>query len=213
MNDGLNQRFIYCYGESIYEPVSECSEICEFLKDDLKVCFDDLLELRKNPTAIIELSEEAKAYFVDIENRINKKVYSQDFNSDLEAFYIKMISYVGRLALVLHLVKRASVETKSEIIELSTMQQAESIAEYFLKQAEKAFKMISETPEVKTITKIVNWIKRKELISVKPRDVQMAKVLGDKIKTSEIRSKLALLQDYGHGYWNKEKDLFIFFVN
>lgn len=212
-DDGLNQRFLYCCDEISYEPVSECSEIGIALKNAIKSCFDYLLGLRKEQPEIMDLSEEAREYFIDIENKIYRKVTSDDFNTDLEAFYIKMISYVGRLSLVLHMIKIATNETTSEVIELETIKQAESIAKYFSKQSEKAFKMISETPEEKIIAKLVAWIKKKALISVTPRDIMQAGVLGKNIKASYATDKLALLQDYGYGFWNKDKRKFIFYTN
>lgn len=213
MNDGLTERLFFCCENQPIEPVLESFEIPKTLKASLKECLNQLLKLRETEKEIVLLTPQAQQFFLEAEYEISKRVQSKDFDTNFEAVEIKGISYIGRISLILHLIKGATGETMSNQIELETVKQAKEIVEYFLNQARVAFNMISQQPAEKTVTKVADWIKRKGLIEVRPsRDIVTNKVAGCK-KVSEARRLLSELHDYGYGYWDKTKDVFIFFVN
>jgi len=212
-NDGLTERLLFCYENQSIDPILESFEIPASLKRSLKECLNRLLKLRDTENETIPLSSEAQRFFLESEYEISKRVQLKDFDARFEAVEIKGISYIGRIALILHLVKNATGETLSNQVELETMQQAKEIVEYFLIQARVAFNMISQEPAEKTVNRAVDWIRRKGLIEVRPsRDIVTNKVAGCK-KVSEARKMLSEMHDYGYGYWDKPKDRFIFFVN
>jgi hypothetical protein len=90
------------------------------------------------------------------------------------------------------------------------MRNAKALADYFLNHAHEALGMVMQTREERQVEKTVQWIEKRGLFVVNPRDLTTYKVAGCN-KASQARAMLHSLQDFGFGYWNPEADRLIFF--
>lgn len=208
--DGMNERFLYCYpnwewNPSKTEPLGGY-EIPEIHKKNIQSCFQ-LLSIREGDE-LLQLSDDAKAYFHEVEMELCHSTKDTYFDDTLDAYYQKMLRYFGRLALIIHVVKATSNESQSETLELQTLKQARQLLDYFLEHAKKALGSLSQSQEESQVQKTLKWILKRDLITLGPRELVTYKVAGCK-KVKEAIFILKGLQDYGHGIWVEEERLFI----
>lgn len=211
IDDGLLERFLFCMPESKYLSLDEKERfIPDTVKGELSHCVAHLCALRNAfpNTAVIPFSEPARRSFRQIDDETNRKIYDPDFNHALEAFYTKMMAYLARLSLILHVVKSIQGETQAVEIELETVQQAKCLTEYFLNHAQLALNLLRESGNSKRAKDTAERILRKGLPVVSARDLLAFKIPGCE-KALQAKGILRQLQEYGYGLWNEKTERFI----
>lgn len=210
IEDGLKERFLFsCPPANTEEPTTGI-EIPAEIRNSLNACLRKIFEARPSELDTIPLSNASQEVFLEARREWHGLIHSEGFPAEMEAYYVKMGNYIGRFALIIHEIKRATGETNADMVEEETMLQAKSLADYFLNHAHVALGMVMQTREEQQVEKTALWIRKKGLHVVSPRDLTTNKVAGCR-KASLAKGVLQALQDYGFGYWNPEKDRLIFF--
>ncbi len=210
IQDGMKERFLFCYPPAYTEPPKRKQAIPPNLKTQLSEALSRIYQGRTNEVKTITLSENAHQAFINIQTEWYNIKQASDFDTGMEAYYTKMESYVGRLGLIIHEIKRSVGEVNSDVAGLETIQEAKALIEYFLNHAIASFGLVNQTPESRKVQRTVVWIKKKGLTTISPRDLYTNQVAGCQ-KASQAKGMLILLQDYGHGFWNNETSRFIFY--
>jgi hypothetical protein len=209
LRDGLIERVLLACPEKCVDlpnyGVSISSEIKAAYLDGIQKLFD----LRSFGQRQIVLSEAALQAFVAAEVVWHQKINGKDFAPEMEAFYSKAPSQLGRLVLILHELKRATGLTTLDSVSEETVKDGRQLMDYFLSHAHLAKGMLSQSKEESQVEKAVKWIEAKGLTLVGPRDIYTNKVAGCRKKTEAI-TLLEKIYDYGYGHWAEKKHHLIF---
>lgn len=208
--DGMKERLLFSCPLPNKEPPTSGIKIPLEIHTAMAVCLRKTFQERPAQLVTIGLSEGAQQVFLEARREWHRITNAEGFQSEREAYYAKMGNYIGRLALVLHEMKRANGESDSNEVAEETMQQAKSLTDYFLSHAHVALGMVMQTREEQQVEKIAQWIQKRDLTVVSPRDLTTNKVAGC-CKASQAKAMLQTLHDYGFGYWNGETGRLIFF--
>lgn len=211
-DDGFKERFLFCFPLRLNEMPRIGQAIPEDVKSSLKQVLRKLHKNRNVDRTIVKLSRKAEEFFLQTRCQWHKLQQSDNFPTELEAYYGKIESYLGRLALILHEIQLAEESSSSETIQSSTIQAAQALTEYFINHATRAFGLVAKTDEEHSIEKTIKWIKKKKLPVITARDLLTGRVANIK-KASEGRSLLQKMQDYGYGIWCNDTSRFIFLEN
>lgn len=200
IDDGMKERFLYCCPAPNDELPNKGISVPPNVKAATISLLTTIFSRRTVEKVTVGLSPEAADLFHRYKKESHIEVHSDDFPKEMAAYYGKMISYLGRLTLILHEVKQVQ-GANEDAVSAETMKEAKSLADYFLSHAKVAFNYLHQTNEEQKILAVWEWISRKKLPVVSPRDIQTGKVARC-AKASEAKTLLKLLSDYGYGYWN-----------
>jgi hypothetical protein len=117
----------------------------------------------------VKLTDEAHSLFQEHYNRHAQE--QADATGDWAAALSKLEENPGRLALILHMVRLASRETNSELVDAESMQNALTLYRWFKGETARVYAMLDETDEQADTRRLVEWIARHGG-NVTPRDVQ-----------------------------------------
>jgi hypothetical protein len=196
--DGFTPRFLVSDPELMPQRSSEAT-IGEDSLQRAQACFEALYRIcPADPYAIIpepqlvRLTPEARARFVEWENRLGEELDLLSADDPFRAALSKLIAYVARLALIIHVCDWAS-GAHGHFGELNeeTMKSAVRIAEYFLAHARRVWRRLVESADDSRIRQIANWIHRKNR-PVTARDILRGRVAGLKStkETEEILKQM-----------------------
>lgn len=207
MNDGMIERILFSCPPRCLDLPNEGLDIPPEIQEAFTACVHQLFNQRSDSLKTLILSPEAKTCFVKAEREWALATQAEDFPREMEAFYVKIASYLGRFALILHCVKQATQETASEVVEESTITQAKALADYFLNQAHIALGLFHRSPETELIKDTLAWMLKKDRETFTPRDLQIGRKRKFP-KASKAEEILKLMADYGHGAWCEESRTF-----
>lgn len=210
IEDGMKERFLFCCPPPNRELPTTGLAIPEELHEELSNSLENLFNNRPEQELTISLSKMARNAFLEARQEWHRITIEPDFPAEMEAYYVKMSNYLGRLALILHEMKRATGKIRIDMVSETTMLEAKALADYFLNHAHLALGMLQQSREGQRVEKAVAWLKKKHLTLVSPRDLLTNKVSGC-LKASEARMLLKAIHDYGYGYWDKETGKLLFF--
>lgn len=208
VEDGMKERFLFSCPKPNTEPPKTGVKIPDEVQKALKEALEKIYQTRTVQEVTIALSVEAQDEFLKARQEWHQKQQSDGFPSEMEAYYVKMVSYLGRLALVLHEMQRPINSQDCNVIDKTTMQHAKALTDYFLYHAAIALGMVRQSHEEQRVEKALKWIKKKGLSVVSPRLLVTSKVAGVK-KATEARHLLRAIHDYEYGYWNEATDRLI----
>jgi hypothetical protein len=207
MNDGMAERILFCCPPRCLDLPNEGFDIPPEIQGAFTACIHQIYNKRPDSLKTLVLSPEAKTRFVVAEREWALATQAEDFPKEMEAFYVKIASYLGRFALILHCVKQATQETSSEAVEELTITQAKALADYFLNQAHIALGLFHRSPETELIKDTLAWMLTKGRETFTPRDLQIGRKRKFP-KASKAEEILKLMADYGHGVWSEESRIF-----
>ena len=200
--DGFKERLLYSHPKPLNQPPRVAQPVEPALHNDYKELCDRIYSGRSFLYEV-SLSSDAQARYLEIKQEWYYRTKAPDFPQEMAAYYSKMESYLGRFALILHQVKRLTDGKTGTELEVSTMNEAFELAEYFLNHAEKAFGLLRQTQEERYILGILNWANRNGKLEVNARECQQAKIPGCH-RASKTRFLLEAASDYGFGFWTGE---------
>jgi len=213
MNDGFMERILYSCPEKCTDAPNEGVAIPKEIKERLADACENLFENRiSSKDRLVRLTKEARYRFVAAEREWHEKIHSPDFPSEMEAFYAKMPSQLGRLILILHEMKRAVGQTNSDLVDEKTVSEAKQMADYFLAHAHIALGMLTLTREELQVDKAMRWIQKRGMSVVSIRDIITFKVAGCNKKTTAM-TLMKNIHDYGYGYFNQNENQLIVIPN
>jgi hypothetical protein len=224
-NDGMPDRFLYVYPEPIESFYTE-KDLDPAVYEKYKEVIEKLYDLNKDPKTplTVRFSAAAKEIFIGSYDNITLLTKEADFPDRLISPYMKMQGLMARIALVLHMLKCASYETKNiALIDEETMIFANYLVNYFLQHARKAFLFSQSNPQELKIQKMIKKLKEKgeetpEGYQMTLRDITRSKVLGDETSKESILEVWYAMQDeklgmviMEEGYRGKTKFYFTLF--
>lgn len=123
----------------------------------LAIDFDDPAE---NKPHYIGLSTEAKQFYRSFFNEHHKE--QADLTGDDAAAWSKLLGYVPRLALVLHIVVQLEAcAAITSAVSSETMQRAILLVEWFKREAMRLYATIDDTDEHRELREVAEWIDRR----------------------------------------------------
>ena len=126
----------------------------------------------KNGPALVRLTHEARARFKALNNEFAADAENRD-GGPMAAAIPKTLRYALRLALIHHCVTAAA--TGADPIQTTlgeeSMAAGETMARWFLHEAERVYAMLAERPEDRAARVLAEWVRRKGG-RVRPRDLQ-----------------------------------------
>lgn len=204
--DGMKERFLYACPPPIIDPPHNGRKIPDEIRNALARCLRAIYNARTQETTITPLSPDAQALFLDARTEWHNAIHSPtvaETDAESQAYFVKMESNLGRLAMALHAIRRASGEETADAIQADTMRRAKTLADYFLNHGRIALRLIMQTPEDRRIETTMAWIRKTKRSVVKPRDLVTGKVAGCR-KATQATITLRALGDYGYGLWQEE---------
>jgi len=139
VDNGLTQRFLYCYPEYSLIPYYDSNNIDTTIYTQI---IDNLIDLRMGTTTTqeIKFSQSAKKLFIEIKNEIVDRKNFENLhnpNTMVSSILSKMDTYIPRFALNLQLFTWASGDANDNEIDLFAVEGAYKLFQYFEKMSIK----------------------------------------------------------------------------
>jgi hypothetical protein len=113
----------------------------------------------RGTAVMLTLSKEAQRVFITIENYLTQMAMMSGTPDHLKGAYIKLNSYVGRIAIVLHTIKQAATDDfTNNVIDETTMQHAVQLTGYFKRHIEYVMGFVQATETDQLTAKIIDRI-------------------------------------------------------
>jgi len=126
-----------------------------------RICHEEPYTTPPKPH-LVRLTREARARFMEWEEAIGRRLDELSVDDPFGAPLSKMPGYLGRLALVLHVVKWAEKGTGTfEGIDEQTISEAIMLADYFVAHAARVWHRLVESPEDTQMRQLQKWMERK----------------------------------------------------
>ena len=154
------------------------------------------LEDRPEPT-LVHLAQDAYEAFAQWEDELAQRMEGPDFPDWLYGPFGKLAGQCARLALILHLTKRAAGLTLSEQVEVSTIQEAIKLAEYFGAHARRVHEFLREDGR---LGRALDWLlshRHQFPQGITARDLQRHRVAGVRNAREAQELLAALVARYG----------------
>lgn len=187
---GLAQRFLFCQPPSLCGKRTLCNlPVEQSTKDEYSALINRLLSL-PDSSEKIALSEEAFSVFSDFFNEIETKIGSEGKYSDTRSFLNKLLGKTARICGLLHLCDNNINAPLNE----TTMQNAISIARYFIAQNEL---LMNENADITAaeyvVERIIKTSKKDGQDAYRARDL---KRFCQKYRSKELDEILLLLEEH-----------------
>lgn len=224
MDDGMFDRIIFVFSNNFGSPLLSSNSIPEDIANNVNKCFSFLhcYEYSERRT-IIHISDEAFKIFQEYYESTNAAIFNSEYDSSLIGFYKKSITYVGRLALILHCLESecekiqrncklmdSTIPTPSYplTVQPETMKNAVILAQYFLSHSLYIKKMLSKSEKSSKAENLLEWLETKNNYKITPREVKNYNTT--KFESSyDAEKALDLLVKAGKGVWcNKGRSKF-----
>jgi hypothetical protein len=124
------------------------------------------------------------------------EVNDPSFPDHLQGPWSKLRGYAGRLALILHLLRRAAGEEVGDDVDEDSVRRAVRVVDYFKSHARKAHAALATDPRVRGAKKIVDWVRQSGLAEFSRRDAHRA-LEGTFHRATDIDPAIELLVDKG----------------
>jgi putative DNA primase/helicase len=153
MEDGLLDRFLFCYPKHSHTDLSDV-EIGPDTEAQYAALYDKLSSLRmvedeigQEAPNIVPMSREARRLFKEIHDKIGRETLEPGFPLRLQGVWAKMRGYLARISLVLA-VCRCVKHGEPEQVEEEDVKNAARIIAYFKAHARRVYgKLRATTPE------------------------------------------------------------------
>jgi DNA polymerase I-like protein with 3'-5' exonuclease and polymerase domains len=146
---------------------------------------------------LIGLSPDAKQIWVEFYNDWGEEQYAAE--GDQAAAFAKIEGYAARLALVHHLVNRASTGTADEPIAAESMTAGIALARWFAHEGQRVYATLGETEAETDTRRLVEWVERRGGTTT-VRELQRSN--SHKYPSAEDAERtLQRLVQAGLGYW------------
>jgi Protein of unknown function (DUF3987) len=105
-------------------------------------------------------SDEGHRAWVRLYNQHHAEMAGADFDARMHGAYAKLDAYAARLALILHLWRLAADETRDELVDAETIENAWRIVNYFKSGARRVYGQMEQTADDRLIESAIGWMNR-----------------------------------------------------
>ncbi|WP_140422984.1 YfjI family protein [Ureibacillus sinduriensis] len=208
---GLTQRFLFFLPKSfIGERKIQPNEIPDYVVNIYNANIKKLIELRlptqSDPNNPIKSSlplifnSEAQQYLTQIQIEIELMFKNQDLNEALKGWLGKLVGQIIRIAGLLHVTEYVQTGTIPMSISKETLMKADSLRDYFIQHAEKAFGIIGQHESLDDVRYILRKIKSKKFDGKEIIDFQeIWQLVKKRFKVSEkLKDVLITLEELNY---------------
>ena len=166
VHDGLLDRFLFSYPREL--PARGARRLAlsreartVWAQTVAALCRLKMLgkEGSKRP-ALVRLTPEAWDAWVAATDAHAAEVNAPDFPRYLKGPWAKMCTYMGRLTLVMQLLRWACRETETEHAEARAVKDAEAVVGYFKNHARRCYRLMGMDPRVADAMVVLRWLAR-----------------------------------------------------
>lgn len=150
----------------------------------------------------VGLDNAARGRFIGWFNAHSRRTVEE--TGDLRAAMGKMKGYAPRLALVLHLIRRASDRAVGELIDVESVEAAIALTEWHIHEARRIYAMLDETDQQRDQRQLVELIQRKGG-SINGRELVQSSRRYARVADANIA--LTKLVDNGLGTWETPRQV------
>ncbi|MBX7106186.1 MAG: DUF3987 domain-containing protein [Gemmataceae bacterium] len=204
INDGFLDRWLWCYPEELPAAGANFLEVSDSLREQWAGVIDRLLALpmeqRDDGTTrphYILLTTEARGLWLEADREIATALNVEEFPECLRGAWIKLRTYLLRLALILHCLRNALGESVGEYVDGESIRRAFLLVEYFQGHARKVYAAIDADKTVRAARKLLRWLPGCEDGRFKTRDAYR-QLRGSLDKPADIEPILALLSEHDY---------------
>ncbi|MBX7104508.1 MAG: DUF3987 domain-containing protein [Gemmataceae bacterium] len=204
INDGFLDRWLWCYPEELPAAGANVLEVSDALRGQWAGVIDRLLALpmeqRDDGTTrphYILLTTEAREYWLEADREIATALNVEEFPECLRGAWIKLRTYLLRLALILHCLRNALGESVGEYIDGESIRRAFLLVEYFQGHARKVYAAIDADQTVRAARKLLRWLPGCEGGRFTAREAYR-QLRGSLDKPADIEPILALLSEHDY---------------
>jgi hypothetical protein len=201
-NDGWLDRFLFSYplelpaiGEQWREVSRKATNAWDRVVNRLLALSMAGQEGREHPITV-QLTQCGREVWKSFTDAHAAEINAVDFPDHLFGPWSKLKGYLGRLALILHFLRRATNGVRSDDVDGESMTRAWKLIDYFKSHARKVYAALDADPRVAPARKVVSWIGREQKARFSRRDVHQG-LKGTFKKVEEVDAILALLQKHG----------------
>jgi hypothetical protein len=197
--DGFLPRVLLAYPDPVTLKYSEAT-VTPTVQSTYENVIEKLLALgQDNPqqTKVSTFTTAGRAALIAFLNELYAHSNSADCPAYLRYVIPKLEAYTARLALTLQLCRYVADDSRTDNIEVASVEGAAHLVRYFLSHAERIYPQLRTTPEDKQVEAAVSWIEAHGRTTT-ARAVLSYKVAGVK-SSSEAKMLLRRLEDRGFG--------------
>jgi len=200
LHDGFSPRLLFVDPELLPFRASDASVQGETLEHRTR-SFDRLYQLsHEQPFVLppkphlVRLMPEARVLFKQWENQIGGCIDALSDEDPFRAPLSKMPGYLGRLALIIHVVKWTETGRQTfDDVDVRTMSEAIRLAEYFVAHATRVWQRLVEGREDMQMRQVLKWMERKRR-PVTAREILQSGVAGLK-RSHEVQSVIERMEE------------------
>jgi hypothetical protein len=211
--DGFVERILWCYPEALPESWSALS-----VPADVAAVWEDTLqrlgqlapasqEVGACRPVVVNLTPAARAAFARFCAAHDGELTHPRFPPSLKGTWHKMVTYGGRLALLLHELRRVCGEAETEDVDETSVLGAWALVDYFKSQARRVHRQMHQPLRAKRLERraeaVVHWL-NSHGGRCTARDLQKRNVGGIRF-VSEADSVLNFLEDSGRGHYEMQE--------
>ena len=194
-------------------PLWSETELDHWTREKCFALFDDLASLQMESddagtlqSVVVKMKPEAKQAFIGYYNAHQKQ--QNELIGDQAAAWSKLIAYVPRFALLLHLVAQAE-EPTSDDMTVESVNAAIQFVDWFKHEARRLYAVLGDNEEMTRLRQRAGWIQRKYPDGCTVRQLQQGN--RDLENSQAAESELHKLAKAGLGSWdtsNRKKTTF-----
>ncbi|MEC1786065.1 YfjI family protein [Schinkia azotoformans] len=157
-DNGFLDRILFCWIDSNKSFKITKKSMSEQIKNDYFKLFKDLTELEYKKDRDILLNDEAYDRYSVYNDKL-AEIAGED--EKLQSIHSKIMMYLVRFALIIHLCEQQEQFVKHEEIQAETMDKAIQLCEYFRGQQNKIYEKLAKSEKDELLEKAIKRIKNK----------------------------------------------------
>lgn len=199
---GLTQRFLYFLPKSF---IGNRKIVTQVIPEDFKEQYFEnvrkLLAIRQSHKVPLTFDFDAQKYLIQIQYEIESMLANHDINNDFKGWLGKLCGQIIRIAGLIHVAEKIHDDIENaQTISLETLLKADSLREYFIQHAERAFGIIGQKENLDDTKYILKKIQSDKFKGKGKIDVQQLWQLTKRRlkKSAKLKEILKLLEEMNY---------------
>ncbi len=172
VDDGFLDRFLFSYPEELPAKEEEWRSLSSDRQADWRKVVQSLFRLKmegrqgsKRPRDL-RFSPDAREAWVDATREHAAELNDPDFPRYLDGPWAKLVkTYLGRLSLIVQLLRRACGEAEDEEVDGASVRAATQLVRYFKAHARRCYRVIGANPRFEKADVALQWLRDRRDVS------------------------------------------------
>jgi hypothetical protein len=202
--DGFLDRFLIVYPDNQEIPEWNWNDISDEVTREYKEIITRLFDLPLTESLAgnamphtLPLSDLAKFEWEEWHIKHTQERRNAEFNGRLHGVFSKMTNQLGRISLILHMLRVVCGEASKDEVDERSVKDSTIIVDHFKTQARKVYQVMEVTAEEKRMQEALAWIKGNGGKAT-VREIQRNRIAGCN-KKSDVEELFSTLEQYGYG--------------